>query len=85
MLYQHWGSGIRGFDNLSNSSARTVVPDIAYIHPCKFHIVPAGREYGVSRVHPTKPSRETRLYVRYLGVCVLQGKTIQAVMGMEVK
>ena len=82
LLYQIWGSGSRGFYRLGNSSYRTGVTVISYIHPCKFQIVPAGRDFGRRIVDPTKPSMETRRFVRYMGVCVVQGKKIKAVMGM---
>ena len=83
-MYQIWGSVSRGFDHLGNSSSRNEVPGIEYIHTCKFHIVPAGRDFGRRRVDPTKPSMETRRFVRYLGVFVVQGKKLRQLWGWGV-
>ena len=68
--------------HMGNSSSNTGVPGVEYIHPFKVKEVTAGEDFGCVGVDHTKPSSKTRKFTRYMGVCVVQGKKIKAVMGM---
>ena len=75
-------SGGVGLSHAGNSYVINGVTGSAYLGPWEVQAVPIGREFGRRRADPSKPSKESWIFIIYMGVCVGKVMLFQAGMGM---